>query len=253
MADNSFSLERKVILVTGASSGIGRACAIECARAGASVVATGRDRARLEETYDALPLSRGIYSTRCAADLTNEKDLERLLGACPAPYDGVVHAAGICETRPFAFLNRKKLQQIFDVNLFAPAILTQRLLRQGSLNPGCSLVFISSIDGPLTAHIGNSMYAMSKGALSALVKTIALELAEKKIRANAILPGMTETPLIHNGRISEEQLSADEMNYPLERYGKPEEIAYAVRYLLSDASAWTTGAQLVIDGGVTIR
>ncbi|MBQ7332405.1 MAG: SDR family oxidoreductase, partial [Opitutales bacterium] len=111
----------------------------------------------------------------------------------------------------------------------------------------------SSIDGPRTVHIGNSNYAASKGALSSFMKGTALELAPQKIRANAILPGMTETPLIHSSSITEEQLNADRSNYPLQRYGKPEEIAYAAVYLLSDAAAWTTGTELVIDGGFTLR
>jgi NAD(P)-dependent dehydrogenase (short-subunit alcohol dehydrogenase family) len=113
-------------------------------------------------------------------------------------------------------------------------------------------VFISSIDGPTITHIGNSMYAASKGAVTAIAKTMAVELASKKIRVNCILPGMTETPLIHTGDITQEQLDHDMLLYPLKRYGKPEEIAYAAVYFLSKASAWTTGANLIIDGGFTL-
>ncbi len=115
-----------------------------------------------------------------------------------------------------------------------------------------SIVFLSSIDGPVTAHIGNSMYAASKGAVSAMVKGMAVDLASKEIRVNALLPGMIETPLIHCGDITEEQLKEDKKLYPLRRYGKPEEIAYAAIYLLSNASSFTTGANLVIDGGFTL-
>ena len=248
MAKNPFSLEGKVILVTGASSGIGRACAIACAEMGASVVITGRSIERLEETYKMLTGSGHLLFS---ADLTNEEELSAFVKNLPF-LNGIVLCAGQCETRPFTFLNRKRITNLFEINFFAPTLLLQKLLKEKKLLSGGSVIFISSIDGPKTVHIGNSNYAASKGALSALMKGVAVELAPQKIRANAILPGMTETPLIHNSQISDAQLDQDRKNYPLARYGKPEEIAYAAVYLLSDAAAWTTGTELVIDGGFTL-
>lgn len=250
MKKNPFSLENKTILVTGASSGIGQACAIQCAGVGAKVIATGRDEKRLEETLSQMGSEQP--HTFVSADLTNPEDVEKLLATIDTPIDGIVHSAGICETRPFAFINRKKLENIFNVNIFTPALITKELLKRRKINAEGSIVFISSIDGPITSHVGNSMYASSKGAVSALVKGMAVELAERKIRVNAILPGMTETPLIYSPAFSAEQLEKDKSLYPLKRYGKPEEIAYAAIYLLSDAAAWTTGTQLVVDGGFTL-
>ena len=251
MVKNPFSLEGKVILVTGASSGIGRACAVACAEAGASVVLTGRDETRLEETFRMLPRPLGAFTAKCVADLSDEEGLDLLVQSVPE-LNGLVLCAGKCETRPLAFLNRKRMFDMLNINFLASALLVQKLTKTKKLVNGGSIVFISSIDGPRTVHIGNSNYAASKGALSSFMKGTALELAPQKIRANAILPGMTETPLIHSSSITEEQLNADRSNYPLQRYGKPEEIAYAAVYLLSDAAAWTTGTELVIDGGFTL-
>lgn len=251
-AANPFSLENKTVLITGASSGIGRACAVECARAGASLILTGRDETRLAGTLAEAEKISSAKHLAVPADLTDESGVEKLLSAVPVPLDGIVHSAGICETRPFAFATQKKFRRIFDINFFAPALLSQQSLKSKMLNPGSSIVFISSIDGPISAHVGNTMYSASKGAISALTRNMAIELAENKIRVNAILPGMTETPLIHCSAISEEQLDEDRARYPLKRYGRPEEIAYAAIYLLSDAAAWVTGTQLVIDGGFTL-
>ena len=245
---NPFSLKDKVILITGASSGIGRACAIECARAGASVIITGRNAERLDETFRMLPAGDHL---RILADLTSEEDLEILVKGLPV-LNGIILCAGQCDTRPCAFLNRKKLTALFDVNFFAPALLLQKTLKSQKIAPGGSIVFISSIDGPKTVHGGNSNYAATKGALSAFMKGVAVELAQQNIRANAILPGMTETPLIYSPKISSEQLDLDRKNYPLRRYGDPKEIAFGAIYFLSDAASWTTGAELVIDGGFTL-
>jgi NAD(P)-dependent dehydrogenase (short-subunit alcohol dehydrogenase family) len=166
--------------------------------------------------------------------------------------DGVVHSAGIAKTLPFQFINFLELNNIFDVNFFAPILLSQMLIKNKKISKNSSIVFISSIDGPVTVHIGNSIYSASKGAISAMARNMAVDLATKKIRVNCIMPGMTETPLIHNDRITQEQLDLDMKNYPLRRYGRPEEIAYAVIYFLSDASAWTTGSNLIVDGGFTL-
>jgi len=248
MIINPFSLERKTILVTGASSGIGKAIAIECSKMGATVVITGRNEQRLNETYMQLV---GNGHIKIIADLKVENELVELINRLPE-IDGLVNVAGILKTLPFQFINRLDLMNLFDVNFFGPVFLSQKIIKARKLNKGSSVVFISSIDGPMTAHIGNSMYSASKGAICAMVKNMALDLAGKKIRVNCVLPGMVETPLIFNKEITKEQLDADMRLYPLKRYGKPEEIAYAVIYLLSDASNWVTGTNLLIDGGYTI-
>jgi len=245
---NPFSLEEKTILVTGASSGIGRAIAIECSKMGASVIITGRNEERLSQTFELL---EGCSHKKIICDLFSEESIKELTNQLSI-LNGIVYAAGIVKTLPFQFVSSKEIKNIFDVNFLAPVLLSQTLIKTKKMSKDASIVFVSSIDGPITVHAGNSMYAASKGAVTAIAKNMAVDLAPKKIRVNCILPGMTETPLIHTGYITQEQLDIDMKLYPLKRYGKPEEIAYAAVYFLSDASAWTTGANLIIDGGFTL-
>ena len=238
---NPFSLEGKTVLVTGASSGIGRVTAIECAKLGARVIVTGRNEERLKGTFDELG---GDGHLMIIADLNDDSGIHELVKKMP-PVNGIVHAAGINDTILFQFIKR-------DTNFFAPVLLSQSLLKNKLLTKGGSIVFLSSIDGPITIHIGNSMYSATKGAISSIMRSMAVELAVRFIRVNAILPGMTETPLIHKSGITREQLNEDMKLYPLRRYAKPEEIAYAIIYFLSDASSFTTGSSLVIDGGFSL-
>jgi NAD(P)-dependent dehydrogenase (short-subunit alcohol dehydrogenase family) len=246
--NNPFSLSEKKILITGASSGIGKATAIECSKMGATIIITGRNQERLNQTYQQLS---GKGHSQYVADLCLEDDLNMLSMNIPE-INGLVNAAGIVKTLPFQFINREDLSSIFDINFMAPVLLTQKLVKAKKLDKESSIVYISSIDGPVIAHVGNSMYAASKGALSAMVRTMALDLATKKIRVNSIFPGMIDTPLIHQDDITEEQLSQELKKYPLRRYGEPEEIAYGAIYLLSEASKWVTGTNLIIDGGFTL-
>ena len=248
MSYNPYSLEGKTILVTGASSGIGKATAIECSKLGARVVITGRDEARLQQTLSSLEGEGHVVIT---AGLGEDDGIRFLVERVPV-LNGIVHAAGISDTVLFQFLKKERLENIFNINFFAPVVLSQLLLKKKLLQKGGSIVFLSSIDGPVTAHIGNSMYSATKGALSAMMQNMSIELASKGIRVNAVLPGMTETPLIHNDDITQEQLNKDMELYPLKRYADPREIAWAIIYLLSDASTFTIGASLVVDGGFTI-
>ncbi len=248
MSYNPYSLEGKTILVTGASSGIGKATAIECSKLGARVIITGRDEARLQQTLSSL---EGEGHVVIAAGL-GEDDGIRFLVDVVSVLKGIVNAEGISDTVLFQFLKKERLENIFNINFFAPVVLSQLLLKKKLLQKGGSIVFLSSIDGPITAHIGNSMYSATKGALSAMMQNMSIELASKGIRVNAVLPGMTETPLIHNDDITQEQLNKDMELYPLKRYADPREIAWAIIYLLSDASTFTIGASLVVDGGFTI-
>lgn len=245
---NPFSLSEKNILVTGASSGIGKATAIECSKLGAKVFITGRNASRLNDTYNSL---EGDGHAQFAVDLSNEESAIEFINILPQ-LNGIVHAAGIVKTLPFQFVNKQDIHNVFDINFFVPVLLTQKLIKQKKIIKSSSIVFISSIDGPLVSHIGNSMYSASKGAVSAIVKNMAVDLAAKKIRVNSVLPGMTETPLIHSDGITQEQLDKDMQLFPLKRYAQPEEIAWAIIYLLSDASTWVTGTNLTIDGGFTL-
>jgi NAD(P)-dependent dehydrogenase (short-subunit alcohol dehydrogenase family) len=244
---NPFSLQGKTILITGASSGIGQTTAVVCAQMGADVVITGRDAERLQATADLM----GIYNAMIAADLTNNDDVERLVANLP-PLDGAVLCAGNSTTLPLQFGTREKFDDMFNVNFFAPVELLRLMYKKKILQKGASVVLIASIGGTHSFMPGNGVYGASKAALNSLMKYAAREYASRKVRVNSICPGMVDTPLIHRGTITEEQLAEDAKRYPLGRYGRPDDIANGAVYLLSDASSWLTGHDLVIDGGFSI-
>lgn len=243
-----FSLIGKTILVTGASSGIGRAIAVICSKAGANLIITGRNIARLTETFNLL---EGKDHIQICADLTNEEDLNKLIDAVPK-LDGVVNNAGIAKPILLQLMEKEDVEDIISINTLAPIQVTRLLIQQKKLNKTASLVFISSINGNNCGYVGSSVYAASKSALTGFMKVIALELAPRNIRVNCINPGMIETDLLKNSSIGLEELEIDRLKYPLKRYGKPEEVAYAAVYLLSDATQWMTGSSLLIDGGFTL-
>lgn len=246
MKDNPFSLEGKTILVTGASSGIGRQTAIECSKLGAKVVVTGRNETRLHETLQAL---LGDGHQGIVADLADFKEVNRLVDEIPC-VDGIVNNAGFTLLQLVPFIKQEDMERIVKVNLEAPILLTQRAVKKKKINKGGSIVFTSSIAGKGLVSPGNSLYSATKGGMSAFMRNAAIELAAKNIRCNAVLPGMVETPLKGNHvLITEEQWEITKSKYPLKRFGRPEDVAYAIIYLLSDASCWVTGTELVIDGG----
>lgn len=248
MQSNPFSLEGKKVLITGASSGIGYATAIECSRMGANLVITGRNEERLDSCLEHL---EGKSHVVIQADLTNITDIEQLISQVPI-LDGVVISAGQGITLPIKSASSQKYQDIFDINFFAPLELLRLLYKGKKLNNQASIVLISSIGGTYKFDSANAVYGTSKAALNAFMKFAAVEFAVKGIRVNSICPGMVETPLMKNGRFSEEQLEIYRNTYPLKRFGKPEEIGQAAIYLLSNAASWVTGTSLIIDGGMSI-
>ena len=247
--NNPFSLEGKTILVTGASSGIGRATAIACSQMGAVVVVTGRNELRLQETLDAL---EGSGHQMIVADIANDDQIDYLVDQIPA-INGLVNNAGITETCPTQFIKRDKLNRVMEVNTIAPILLTQRILKKKKLGKGGSIVFTCSISGTCVCVGGNVLYSASKGAIHGFMKNAALDLAHKGIRVNDVCPGMIDTHILDAGTISEEQLEIEAQRYPMKRFGKPEEVAYGIIYLLSDASSFVTGSSIVIDGGFTLQ
>lgn len=245
---NPFSLQDKTILVTGASSGIGKCTAIECSKMGANVILTARNVERLTET---LSMMEGENHKIVVCDQTIEEQIEGLVKEI-VKIDGLFLCSGIGKTLPFQFCSKEKFNEVYDVNFFAPIELLRLLVKKKKLADKASVIFVSSVAGSGSFNIGNSVYGSSKAALNSMMKFCAVELAKKQIRVNCICPGMIDTPLIHNGSISEEQLQKDMDTYPLKRYGTPNDIANGAIFLLSDASSWITGHTLVIDGGKTI-
>jgi len=245
---NPFSLESKTILITGASSGIGRGIAVECSKMGAKVVLTGRNIERLIETHSLL---EGEQHLVFPADLSKQKEIEKLVEFVPV-LNGCVHSAGIPKICAVKFIDRDTIEDILNVNTIAPILLTSLLLKKKKLQKKSSIVFISSISGVYVANIGEAPYSATKGALSGFTKTAAFELAAQGTRVNSINPALVPTNILElsNTLFSEEQLKETMYGrYPLKRLGTPEDIAYGAIYLLSDASSWVTGINLVIDGG----
>lgn len=248
---NPFSLEGKTILVTGASSGIGRGTAIECSKMGAQIVLSGRNERRLQETLTSL---KGEGHVVVSGDLNEEDVRQEIVSKMPA-INGVVHCAGISQIKMAKFMDLASLESIFQTNVFSPLMLNTLLLKKKKIQKNSSIIFISSISGVYRSQVGEGGYGATKAALAGFVKSLALELSAQGIRVNTIHPGVVETPLLEvsNGTFGEEELENLRQKYPLKRFGKPEDIARCAVYLLSDASNWMTGSSILIDGGFTLK
>jgi len=243
---NPFTLEGKTILVTGASSGIGRGVAIACSKMGAIVVLNGRNQQKLDETFSQL---EGDGHTVLTADLTDDDAVARMIGEMPK-LNGIVHCAGIGQRVLCKQLKEQDVDSVMDANFKGPVLLQQTLLEGKKINKGASIVFIASI-ATWSPSIGNAVYSASKGAIVSYANCLSLELAPRQIRVNCISPAMVWTDLVIQDGIDEEQLKEDEQKYPLKRYGTPEDIAHLAIYMLSDASSWMTGSNVKISGGVS--
>ncbi len=246
--NNPFSLIGKTILITGASSGIGKCSAIECSRLGARIIILGRNSDRLAETFFLLN-GEGHLSINVDLNINIEVDL--FISNLPN-LDGVIFNAGIQKSAPVKNIIDSEFREIIETNLFSTTALTTKLLQAKKINKYASLIYISSTASSLVAEVGNAMYSASKGAISAFAKVLALELSSRKIRVNSILPAMVKTNLLESIDVDRNQLDIDEQRYPF-GYGQPEDVAYAAIYLLSDASKWVTGANLILDGGLTLK
>ena len=248
MAFNPFSIEGKTILVVGAASGMGRATATCCAAMGATVIGADCNAELLEQTLSSL---EGEGHRGFVLNLADESSWEELLGGCPS-LDGIASCAGIANMNPFVFINRGEMDRLFGVNFFGPVLLVKSLIKKKLLRGGGSVVFVSSVDGPRIVHQGNSVYSATKSALVGMARNMAVDLAPKKIRVNCVLPGTTDTPLIRTANVTEEMLADGTAAFPLKRYGRSEEMAWGIIYLLSDASSFVTGTELTIDGGYSL-
>lgn len=247
---NPFDLKGKRVLVTGATSGIGKEVAVSFAKQGATVFLIGRNPSKLDETLKQLT---GIGHGSFIVDFLNlEIDFEGLIEAVRrfGQLDGIIHCAGVTSTLPINAINENKINEILRVNTVMPLLLTKNLLKKGLFNEdGGSIVFISSVMSEV-GEIAKTLYSASKGALNAMVKSLSLELARRKIRVNSISPGVIMTPMVESGVYAKdpENLKRVESLHPL-GFGSPSDISNGCIYLISNASKWVTGTNLIIDGG----
>ena len=241
---NPFTLVGKQILVTGASSGIGKAIAVACAKMGATVIVTGRNVERLNETLNLM--SEGDHKA-ISADLPKAEDIESLVAELPK-LDGLVQCAGVGSRVPCKNIGKEDLQHVFMPNVEAPILFQTAILSKRKINKAASIVYVAS-RAANAPSVGNAAYSASKGAIISYAKCLALELAPRLIRVNCICPGMVWTELILKDGVDKEQLEQSQLTYPLKRFGQPEDIANLAIYLLSDASSWMTGSSLDISGG----
>ena len=246
---NPFSLSGKHILVTGASSGIGREVAIWISKQGAHVTLVARDVSRLEAT---LGLLEGNQHNLEVVDFLGDTDISRWLKTVAknsAPFDGLVHAAGVQMPMPIRATSLTHWEKIMSTNVTSGFSLIKAFRQKGVCNPASSIVLISSV----MAQAGESAllgYCASKGAVEGMVRAAAVELAREGIRVNAIAPGVVQTELVDTleSLVGADSMKSIEERHPL-GFGKAEDVAYAANYLLSPASKWVTGTALVVDGG----
>lgn len=240
-----FHLTGKKILVTGATSGIGFQVVKSILAMGGVVIISGRNAEKLQQVRE--ELGAGIIR-EIPCDLTQETAIENLADAVEN-LDGVVHCAGLVTPYPVRYLSFGKLDETMHLNFYAPAALTGQLDRKKKLSKGASMVFISSISAQ-HPHKGGTAYGASKSALESFSKVVAMEYSHRGIRSNTISPAMVNTPLYQKASEDAGHASMQEHidKYPL-GIGQPEDVANAVIYLLSEASRWVTGTNLVLDGG----
>lgn len=241
---NPFTLIGKQILVTGASSGIGKSIALTCAQMGANVMLTGRNEERLNKVYSELC---GTGHKTLIADLTDESDLYRLVMSLPQ-LDGVVFCAGIGQRQLCKFITVSDIDSVMDINFKSNVLLQAGLLQAKKLKKTSSMVYIAS-RAASSPSIGNAIYSASKGAIISYAKCLALELAPREIRVNCVCPAMVWTDLILKGGLTRGDLEEAQLQYPLKRYGTPKDVANLVIYLLADVSSWMTGTCVDLTGG----
>lgn len=253
MAYNPYSLENKVILITGASSGIGRVTAIECSKLGASVIITARNEERLSKVMSELDSSIGQQHQMLLADLNTDDGIKTVIEQV-GEIDGLSSNVGISlGSIPIKFINDEAIEKIWQVNTVSHVKLIRDLFKKKRLKKNSSVVIMASVGGVTAFNVGNSIYGMSKSALDSFMKYCAVDFASRGIRCNSVCPGMIQTPMNDGtGTLNEEDYKKDMEHYLLKRYGKPEEVALTTAFLLSDASSFITGVSLRVDGGLSI-
>ena len=250
VGDDVLAFSGRRVVVTGASSGIGRACAVELTRHGARVILIGRNEKALEETRKLLA---GSGHEAVILDLTDVErvgdEITRLANGTGRVY-GLCHAAGTTATQPLGATTPEVIRSLMAVTVVAGLELARAVTRRTVMEPdGGSLVFVSSVYGRVGVP-GETGYSASKGAINAAVRSMAIELARRRIRVNTISPGFVKTPMTDRAveMLSREQVEAIVAKHPLGT-GTPADVARAAVFLLAPANEWITGADLVVDGG----
>lgn len=244
---NPFSLENKTILVTGASSNIGRQIAVKCSEMGAKIILSARSEERLNETLTRMD-GDGHLIAPC--DLSSAESIPELVEIIPE-LDGVVMCAAIFRTTPIRNNRRKYTEEMFNTNTFSNIDLVQLLLKNKKIKDGGSILFISSV-AAYRPYAGNALYSATKGAINSFCQVLAIEQGGRKIRANCISPGIIRrVENVKEWAVTKEELAKEESRFPL-GFGQTEDIAYAAVYMMSDASKWVTGTNMIVDGGQSL-
>ena len=253
MSKNPFSLEGKNILITGASSGIGRQCAISCSQMGANVILVARNEERLKETLGMMEGNGHTYYSSDLNDISLIKGLITAINTNIGKLDGFIHAAGIEKTLPVKLLMTEDYENIIKVNTLSAFEFIRIFSNKKYFNDKGHIVLVSSITSVI-GRSGVAAYAASKGAMVSAVRTMALELSKKNICINCVSPGTVLTPLMENflSTLSEEDYKKRISGFPL-GLGEPEDVANTCVFLLSDASRWITGQNIIVDGGYTAQ
>ena len=252
---NPFTLQDKVIIVTGASSGIGAQCAIDCSKMGAKVVLLGRNEERLQQTLALcdnpdkhLMLSYDLENTAGMSDMV------KMIVGRMGKVSGLVNCAGISTTLPINLVKKENLEHFFETNVYSAYLLTKECTKKSVISEsGLSVIFLSSIMGHVGEN-GKSLYSMTKGALVAGMRSLACELAKKQVRVNCISPGCIITPINANlPHIADPEKRVLLEAQHLLGLGHVTDVSNACIYLLSDAAKWITGTNLMVDGGYTAK
>jgi NAD(P)-dependent dehydrogenase (short-subunit alcohol dehydrogenase family) len=248
---NPLDMTGRTVMVTGASSGIGRETAILLSQLGARVILVGRNPGRLKETRQLMSEADHrleVFDLCAETDCSNW--LRELCGTA-GPLSGLVHCAGVQQTMPLRSISLPDLEGVLKINLVAALNLAKAFRQKGLHAVQASLVFVASVLG-LVGGVGNSVYSASKAGIIGLTRSLALELARDDIRVNSVAPGFVRTPMLNelSGQLTPEQMAAIEAAHPL-GLGQPQDVANAVVFLLAPTARWITGATLVVDGGYT--